>query len=98
MNLLIHGYRLVLTCFACPEQYDVHDDEGAQVAYIRLRHGTCSVQCPDVGGEIVYTAKSKGDGVFYNDERMKHLYAAVLAVQEWQIRERYKPIKEDNES
>jgi hypothetical protein len=98
MNLLIHGYRLVLTCCACPEQYDVHDDEGKQVAYIRLRRGVCSVQCPDYGGEVVYTAEPKGDGIFHDDERMKYLYAAILAVQEWQIRERYKPTKEDDES
>ena len=97
MNLLIHGYRVVLTCFACPEQYDVHDDEGNIVAYFRLRHGTFSVQCPDVGGEVVYTAQTKGDGIFEDDERMKHLYTAILAVQEWQIRERFKPVKDEYE-
>ena len=34
----INGYRLILTCGACPEQYDVFDGD-RQVGYLRLRHG-----------------------------------------------------------
>jgi hypothetical protein len=92
LGIMIHGYRLVQTCSACPEQYDVFDDLGQQVAYFRLRHGGFRVQVPDVGGEEVYHANPKGDGVFYEDERVKYLTEAILAVQEYYINRRwYKP-------
>ena len=42
--------KLVLTCGACPEQYDAFDGE-RQVGYLRLRHGHFTVTCPDVGGD-----------------------------------------------
>lgn len=31
--------RTVLTCGACPEQYDVLDDKDKEVGYLRLRWG-----------------------------------------------------------
>jgi len=93
MNLLIHGYKLVLTCYACPEQYDVFDDEGNQVAYLRLRHGRFRVDCPDYGGERVYEITTgEGDGIFYDDEeRIIHLREAVTRIQRWIIKEKFKP-------
>jgi len=39
----INGYKLVLTCGACPEQYDVFKN-GQQVGYLRLRHGFFSAE------------------------------------------------------
>jgi hypothetical protein len=59
------------------------------VAYFRLRHGGFRVNVPDVGGEVVYTANPKGDGMFYDDERVHYLTQAVLAVQEYYINRRW---------
>ena len=74
--------RLVETCGACPEQYDAYvGDE--QVAYLRLRHGYFYVSCPDVGGEIVFDAYPKGDGIFDSDEQDFYLTAAKIAIQQW---------------
>lgn len=89
MDVMIHGYRLHLTCFACPEQYDVFDSQGNQVAYFRLRHGTFRADVPDVGGETVYTANPMGDGIFHTEERVKYLTEAILAVQEYFINRRW---------
>jgi hypothetical protein len=90
LGIMIHGYRLMRTCFACPEQYDVYDNLGQQVAYFRLRHGGFRVDVPDVGGEQVYTANPKGDGIFEDDERVKYLTEAILAVQEYYINRRWR--------
>lgn len=73
-------YRLVLTCGACPEQYDVFDEAGKTVGYMRLRHGNFTVQYPDVRGETVYTARPHGDGVFIANERQHHLTQGVVAL------------------
>lgn len=80
-ELLIHGYNLVLTCSACPEQYDVFDSKGTQVGYLRLRHGSFTVSCPDYGGKLVYQAYPKGDGIFEDAERLDYLTEAILAIQ-----------------
>lgn len=89
LGVMIHGYRLQQTCGACPEQYDVFDDLGQQVAYFRLRHGGFRVDVPDCGGETIYTANPKGDGIFHDDERVRYLTEAVLAVQEYYINRRW---------
>ena len=81
MNIHIHGYRLEQTCFACPEQYDVFDCEDNQVAYFRPRHGRFYAAMPDHGGTIVYESHPEGDGIFEDDERVKELTNAILAVQ-----------------
>jgi hypothetical protein len=75
--------RLVLTCGACPEQYDAFDGD-EQVGYLRLRHGCFTVECPDVGGMLVYEANPQGDGDFAGeDERDYYLRFAVDAIQRW---------------
>ena len=89
LGVMIHGYRLKQTCFACPEQYDVFDDLGQQVAYFRLRHGGFRVDVPDVSGETIYTANPEGDGIFTREERVRYLTEAVLAVQEYYINRRW---------
>ena len=89
LGVMIHGYRLLQISGACPEQYDVFDALGQQVAYFRLRHGSFRVDVPDCGGETIYTANPKGDGRFYEDERAKYLTEAVLAVQEYYINRRW---------
>jgi len=86
---------LIKTCDACPEQYYAivdTDDNGnlipaTKVAYLRLRWSRFSVHCPDVDGDVVYTATigdSGMDGCFESDEeRDKHLAAAKDAICTW---------------
>lgn len=57
--------KLKQTCGACPEQYDVFDDAGEQIGYIRLRHGYFSVRKDGPGGDEVFgTSSFEGDGCF----------------------------------
>lgn len=88
LGVMIQGYRLEKTCSACPEQYDVYAGDEI-VAYFRLRHGSFRVDVPDCGGETIYTASPKGDGLFEDDERMMYLTSAILAVQEYYINRRW---------
>lgn len=72
-----------LTCESCPEQYDVFDKDGKQVAYVRLRWGELYAECPDVGGvEVYYTGLRDGlAGNFKNDhERKYHLTKISQAI------------------
>lgn len=95
-NLHILGCTLVMTCGACPEQYDVfyedpeQDYKTVQVGYFRLRHGSFTAEYPDVCGKLVYQACPKGDGTFYDDERKEYLTEAVKA-----ILEKHKEFKEN---
>lgn len=70
---------LILTCSACPEQYDVMRD-GVQIGYLRLRHGEFRADYPECGGETVYEAEPEGDGCFEAHERERYLTAAVRAL------------------
>lgn len=70
-------FILVMTCSACPEQYDVYLD-GMQVGYLRLRHGTFTVDCPF--GETIFTGNPNGDGVFGYDERDIFLDEAIARI------------------
>jgi hypothetical protein len=72
--------RLRRTCYACPEQYDAYDGD-EKVGYLRLRHGSFTVESPDCGGTLVYSASPLGDGIFEDDERDYHLRFAVDAIQ-----------------
>lgn len=82
----IDGLKLVCTCGACPEQYDVFDAEGKQVGYLRLRHGWFRADVPDAGGETVHESYPRGDGIFADDERMAHLTEAVKKIKAWRDR------------
>lgn len=54
-----------MTCSACPEQYDVFDENDKQVAYVRLRHGVLRVVVPDCGGEeVIHQDFSDNRGAF----------------------------------
>lgn len=72
--------KLVLTCSACPEQYDAMLD-GKQVGHLRLRHGIFRVDYPDVDGETIYQACPHGDGNFDDDERDFYLDEAKQAIE-----------------
>lgn len=76
----INEITLVKTCGACPEQYDAFDKSGKQIAYLRLRHGSFTVECPDVGGELVYSVCPNGDGMFDDNERSGYLSDAKMAI------------------
>lgn len=77
----LNGFRLVQTCWACPEQYDVFKND-KQVGYLRLRHGSFTVEVPDCGGKLVLEADTRGDGAFDSDEERKmFLVAAIKAIQ-----------------
>lgn len=77
--LIVKGCKLVMTCQACPEQYDVFFD-GLQIGYLRLRHGSFRATYPDYDGEDVFAACPEGDGFFEDHERFKYLKAAVAAL------------------
>lgn len=75
--MILEGLRFQMTCFACPEQYDVLDENDNIVGYIRLRHGHLTMQ-PRPGGIQEFLYEHDFDdpwlGVFPNDdERIKHL-------------------------
>jgi len=81
-DIELNGYRLVCTCQACPEQYDVFK-AGSKVGYLRLRHGYFRADCPSVGGEIVYESDTKGDGIFDDDERIPEITKALAAITDY---------------
>lgn len=71
-------FRLVQTCGACPEQYDVYLQGSDEViGYMRLRHGFFYAQYL---GQTVYEANTHGDGIFDGDERSYHLNLACQAI------------------
>ena len=76
----ISDFKLILTCPACPEQYEVFDKKGKQVGYLRLRGGWFRVDYPDCGIKTIYEAYPKGDGIFDEDERGYFLIEAVQAI------------------
>lgn len=78
----IGKYEFKCTCECCPEQYDVFDENGNQVGYVRLRWGSLYATCPDVGGDTVYSHDFPNDhGSFESDEeRTKHLNRIANAI------------------
>ena len=72
--------KLVRTSLAMPEQYDAFDESGEQVGYLRLRHGRFRVDFPAVGGQTIFEARPKGDGIFDDDERDFYLQQACDAL------------------
>lgn len=67
--------RLEKTCGFCPEQYSAFIGN-KEVGYLRLRHGYFRVDYPNCGGELLYDAYTKGDGIFADDERDWYLNKA----------------------
>jgi hypothetical protein len=71
--------RLVQTCDACPEQYDVFEGDEL-VGYLRLRHGHFRAHYGGYDGVVVYEAYPRGDGIFEPGERDYHLEKAKAAL------------------
>lgn len=78
--MIIKGLNFIKTCSAYPEQYDVQDECGNQVGYVRLRWGELKCDYPDVGGEVIYSACFNDNliGCFENDEQRKY-YLDIVA-------------------
>ena len=74
-----NGLDLVMTCGACPEQYDVFRN-GEQVGYLRLRHGEFTAEYPDCGGKFLFELYPDGDGIFEAYERLNFLSKALRAI------------------
>lgn len=82
-DIVIDGCRLFCTSIACPEQYDVFVDATQEkIGYLRLRGGWFRADYPDHGGETVYEANPKGDGIFDDDERQHYLTEAINALKQ----------------
>lgn len=68
--------KFTLTCYACPEQYDVVDlGTGNTVAYVRLRWGSLTVRVPDHRGDLIYEYQFEDElkGVFSVEERFNFI-------------------------
>ena len=82
----LNGLIFECTCSACPEQYDVYDQNHQKVGYVRLRWGCVTCEVPDVFGELIYSA-SIGDGwagMFEDDEqRFNHLKTISDEIKIW---------------
>jgi len=76
---------IVQTCPQYPEQYEVFKG-GVIVGYLRARHGHFSVECPDVGCEVVYQSDIEGDGSFDDSERDHQMEKAIEAIEKWILR------------
>jgi len=77
----IQGIKLVLTCMACPEQYNAMY-QNRLVGYLRYRHGEFTVRVPDAGGDLVLDEDVGGflDGIFTPEDRAVYLPKAVAAI------------------
>lgn len=77
-----NGFDLAPTSSACPEQYDVL--RGSEpVAYLRLRHGFFTVECPYSMDEVVFSGQPAGDGAFDDIERIPYMVKALRAIQNY---------------
>lgn len=71
--------KLVQTCGACPEQYDVYAPDGEKIGYLRLRHGNFRADYLPTD-DTVYVASPDGDGIFADHERDYYLGEACEAL------------------
>lgn len=80
------GWELAETCAACPEQYDLFDEQGRIVAYMRLRSGYFRVRYGGASGPTIYEHEWLREGLKgmfeSSEERDEHLTAAVAAAVE----------------
>jgi len=71
-----HIKRYVLTCGACPTQYDFFTD-AEEYIYFRFRHGYLSIS---ENGIEVYCTPDKGDGVMSFDRVKHHMQQAGFMI------------------
>ena len=79
----IEGLIFYETCSACPEQYDVFNDD-VQVGHVRLRWGHLRCNYPDCGGETIYEYDFNDayQGYFDNaEDRDYHLSLIAKSIQ-----------------
>ena len=90
-NFTYKNLEFELTCYACPEQYDVFDlaNNRNQVGYVRLRWGNLRCDYPDVNGDTIYKFSfaeledSYYKGCFFcTEEREKYLKEIAEAILE----------------
>lgn len=75
-NFKYKKFRAVLTCFACPEQYDIF--KGSEnVGYFRVRHGRFAAYRSINHDGPFYETRTQGDGMFSDSEREKQLHHAL---------------------
>ena len=79
-DIFIDNLKFVLTCFACPEQYDVYLGKEL-VGYVRLRWGTVRCDVPDCGGDTIYRELVGNDGFqgVFSDEAERTLHLTEIA-------------------
>ena len=90
-TITINGLDFIMTCSACPEQYDVLKD-GEMVGYVRFRFSELRCDYKDCGGERIYTHLFDDCpmlGTFINNSERMH-YLKLIADK---INER---LKDDN--
>lgn len=78
--------NFVKTCDACPEQYDVFDENGYKVAYVRLRHGWLSVECPTniiTDDNVIFGMSTEGDGSLTSREKPIVMDMVKSAINHW---------------
>lgn len=84
-DITIAGLLFKLTCSACPEQYDVYEKD-SKIGYVRLRHGSLSLDNEVSEYTIWQTNSVDGDGDFTNQERPYFLAKlAFLLLKEFNI-------------
>lgn len=84
-------FKIIQTCGACPEQYDVYKNN-EYVALLHLRHG--SFGC-EYRGEWIYISHPNGDGIFHDEqERVREINAALCKLKDIMENETEEPIYE----
>jgi len=75
------GYRICLTSFSFPEQYDVFDKDNNKVGYFRLRHSEFNAECVLGKNECVYYTLTQDSGCFIDSkERHFHITNAIKSL------------------
>lgn len=87
----IGKYEFKRISSGCPEAYDVFDEKGVQVGYVKLRYGTVYAQAPCHGGMDIYY-DHVGDGLtgrFESDkQRRVHLKRIAFRIDQYLFKAR----------
>lgn len=78
--MIVKGLDFRCTCDACPEQYDVYDNNNNIVGYVRLRFGSLTCDYPDVNGkEIYYASVGNGWNGCFNSDSQRRVHLTKIA-------------------